>query len=172
MTLRCHLHHPHPTYPDNNCFPLHSILSAMSDRRCCLRMSHGVVAAATHNTHLLQAVQGYDHFRAPEGSTNPLCVLFDQAEIDRWHAMLFANERAAQVDVLHAGVIRARNNAGAAARLCRCPVCGQENLREGRNNLLRCWSCTSHFCYACRTWLRSKVGQHFVGAGACKQHGD
>lgn len=113
----------------------------------------------------MQAITGYEHFK-----DNHFCVLFDQAEIDRWHAMLFANERAAQAEQLQMGVMRGRQAVG--ARLCRCPVCGQENLREGRNNLLRCWSCTSHFCYACRTWLRGKVGLHFVGAKACKQHGD
>lgn len=113
---------------------------------------------------LSQAISGYDHF-----TDNRFCVLFDQAEIDRWHAMLFANERAQDADDRHAAVIRGRHG---GARLVRCPVCGQENLREGRNNLVRCWSCTSHFCCACRAWLRGKVGQHFIGGKACKQHGD
>jgi hypothetical protein len=44
-------------------------------------------------------------------------VLFDQAEIDRWHAMLFANERAAQAEQLQMGVMRGRQAVG--ARLCR-----------------------------------------------------
>lgn len=110
----------------------------------------------------LQAITGYEHFR-----NSQLCNLFDQEEIDRY-AMLFANERALQADALRAQVVQARQHY--AARLCRCPVCGQENLREGRNNLLRCWSCTSHFCYACRSWLRGKVGQHYIGVNACKQH--
>lgn len=105
-----------------------------------------------------------------------MCNLFDQEEIDRWHALLWGNERAQEVEAGHRAVLMGRNAAGGAAqaraRLVRCPVCGQENLREGRVNLLRCWSCNQHFCVACRAWLRGKVGQHYLGTGACKQHGD
>lgn len=32
-------------------------------------------------------------------------------------------------------------------------------------------SCAQHFCAACRTVLRGRVGQHYIGARACKQHG-
>lgn len=58
----------------------------------------------------------------------------------------------------------------AGAQLCRCPVCGQENARQARNNLLRCWACNSHFCAACRGWLRGKVMAHYAPGSACKQH--
>ncbi len=56
-------------------------------------------------------------------------------------------------------------------RLCRCVVCGQENVKQGGNNNVRCWACNCHFCYLCRTWLRNKPGAHF-GPGRCKQHSE
>jgi hypothetical protein len=112
---------------------------------------------------MAQVIPGYEHFRAGG------CQMFDQAEIDRWHAQLLQADRAREVEAGQAMVAMRGGLQG--ARLCRCPVCGQENLREGRNNLLRCWSCSSHWCFACGEWLRGRVGQHFIGARACKQHG-
>lgn len=56
-------------------------------------------------------------------------------------------------------------------RVCHCPGCGQANFSPTRLNLHRCWSCAQHFCAACHTLLRGRVGQHFIGARACKQHG-
>ena len=56
---------------------------------------------------------------------------------------------------------------------CLPPPRPLQNLKEGRNNNIRCWSCNSHFCYLCRTWLRNRPGAHFgTGAGRCKQHTD
>lgn len=96
--------------------------------------------------------------------------------------MLFGNARAVEVEAGHRAVLMQRRHGGGGggpthqnqrASIVRCVVCGQDNLREGRLNLLRCWSCSSHSCVACRTWLRGgKPGQHYIGAGACKQHGD
>jgi hypothetical protein len=44
-------------------------------------------------------------------------------------------------------------------------------LPAGNNNLIACWSCTSRFCYCCRTVLRGRGagGTHF-GPRGCKQH--
>lgn len=90
--------------------------------------------------------------------------------------MLFGNVRAVEVEAGHRAVQMQRHGGGPTHRqrasIVRCVVCGQDNLREGKLNLLRCWSCSSHSCVACRTWLRGKPGQHYIGAGACKQHGD
>ncbi|PNW88202.1 hypothetical protein CHLRE_01g018900v5 [Chlamydomonas reinhardtii] len=114
-------------------------------------------------------IKGYDHFKE-DG-----CELFDQVEIDRWNARwnggLFEAPRRNEVeDNLAALQVARRVGQG---RWCHCVVCGQQNLKEGRNNNIRCWSCNSHFCYLCRTWLRNRPGAHFgTGAGRCKQHTD
>lgn len=112
-----------------------------------------------------QVISGYDHFRESR------CNMFDQEEINRWNAMMMWEGQRAQEVEMGQVLLQVRGNAP-GVQLCRCPVCGQENLREGRNNLLRCWSCNCHFCYTCRQWLRGRVGQHFMGKKACKQHGD
>eukprot|EP00879_Flechtneria_rotunda_P008356 GHRR01008753.1.p1 GENE.GHRR01008753.1~~GHRR01008753.1.p1 ORF type:complete len:156 (+),score=28.10 GHRR01008753.1:2021-2488(+) len=111
-----------------------------------------------------QVIEGYDHFKESK------CNMFDQEEINRWNALMWQNERAREVEMGQV-MMQVRGNAP-GARFCRCPVCGQENLREGRNNLMRCWSCNCHFCYSCKSWLRGRVGQHYIGQSACKQHGD
>ena len=113
-----------------------------------------------------QMITGYEHFRDAEGGG---CILFEQDEVDRWNEMWqvgwAGQERVEGVD---RGMVMAGRP---GARLCRCPVCGQENAKEGNNNLMRCWACNSHFCYACRGWLRQKVGAHYGPGGAgCKQH--
>ncbi len=59
----------------------------------------------------------------------------------------------------------------AGARFSACPTCGQHNLKEGQNNLMRCYACTSCWCYTCRAVLRQKPGLHF-GPSRCKQHTD
>lgn len=109
-----------------------------------------------------RAIEGYDHFR--EGR----CNLFDQQEIDRWNRQMWQQgERAHEVEQ---GQIYVQVMAGRAdVQLCRCPVCGQANARQ-RNNLLRCWACSQHFCAACGAWLRGKVGAHFAIGAPCKQH--
>ncbi|KXZ48729.1 hypothetical protein GPECTOR_25g313 [Gonium pectorale] len=54
-----------------------------------------------------------------------------------------------------------------------CVSCGQPNVKEGRNNDVRCWACHGHFCYLCRAWLHNRPGQHFgTGPGRCHQHTD
>jgi hypothetical protein len=58
----------------------------------------------------------------------------------------------------------------ARPRATRCPGCGQASLRFNRDNLVRCWSCASHYCAACGKQLRGRVGQHFIGADGCRQH--
>ncbi|KAG2444472.1 hypothetical protein HXX76_001224 [Chlamydomonas incerta] len=114
-------------------------------------------------------IKGYDHFKE-DG-----CELFDQAEIDRWNARwnggLFEAPRRNEVEANVAALNIARRIG--QGRWCHCVVCGQQNLKEGGNNNIRCWSCNSHFCYLCRTWLRNRPGAHFgTGAGRCKQHTD
>jgi len=113
-------------------------------------------------------IAGYEHFR--EGG----CRLFEQAEIDRWNAA-FAAEREAegfQVNARQLGGPGAALPPGAQrVRVSHCPACGQATFSANRNNLIRCWSCAQHFCAACHAVLRGRVGQHYIGAGSCKQHG-
>lgn len=40
-----------------------------------------------------QVIEGYDHFRESR------CNMFDQEEINRWNAMMWANERAREVEM-------------------------------------------------------------------------
>jgi E3 ubiquitin-protein ligase RNF14 len=81
---------------------------------------------------------------------------------------------AADVAAARAAARDARRRAMSALRRAAavCPVCGQVNARHrGGANLVRCWSCMSHFCAACRSWLRTRpVAAHFRGKGACPQH--
>lgn len=45
----------------------------------------------------------------------------------------------------------------------------QLNHKMANNNYMKCWSCTSHFCYVCRALLRS-TGTHYKPGMRCKQH--
>lgn len=111
----------------------------------------------------LQVVDGYQHFH--QGS----CQMFEPEEIARWNAMMM-DQRNVEVYERQRRVLVALRRDPDRLRRCRCPVCGQDNVKEGGNNLIRCWACTHHFCYLCRTWLRNKVGAHFSAASGCKQH--
>lgn len=102
----------------------------------------------------LRKINGYDHF----GTT---CMLFEGQEPDAYG---LAEGGAALVQVAH--FLRQQ---GGGVRFCRCPGCGQENAKFGNLNLIRCWACTKHFCYACRARLEGKPGAHF-GPRGCKQH--
>lgn len=127
-----------------------------------------------------KVIHGYEHFR--EGA----CTLFDQAEIDRWNAMMAAREGPAWVDIrqrdipwrpVHAGPrgARAAHDGGAATAAHRrgtCPICGRPNQKGGSNNLMTCAFCRQRYCYLCREPLRGRgPGTHFTGAWArCRQH--
>ncbi|GLC57140.1 hypothetical protein PLESTB_001191700 [Pleodorina starrii] len=118
-----------------------------------------------------KVISGYDHFQQTPGGEGG-CVLFEQQEIDRWNARWQAGGRAVEVEQRGAFVgMLLQHDREVQVRLCHCVVCGQRNIKEGGNNNIRCWSCNSHFCYLCRTWLRTKPGAHF-GPGRCRQHSD
>lgn len=113
-------------------------------------------------------IDGYRHFRTGE------CILFDEAEILRWEAQWEEMQAAARVMAAgmrneFVGETAARQ--GARPRGCFCPQCGQVNHKLGNNNHMQCWSCTSHFCYCCRSVLRGKgAGGSHYGPKGCKQH--
>lgn len=54
--------------------------------------------------------------------------------------------------------------------LAQCPRCRQRNLKAGRNNHIRCWSCNKNFCFLCKGSF-SKLAEHFSATG-CPQHSD
>ncbi|MEW5320281.1 MAG: hypothetical protein WDW38_011363 [Sanguina aurantia] len=108
----------------------------------------------------LSIIEGYDHFGRDS------CSMFDLEEIQRWNAQMqeHAPPREAVAEARHmVGLMR-----DLGARPCFCPRCGQQNVKEGGNNDVRCWACSSHFCYLCRSAF-AKSGAHFR-AGGCKQH--
>jgi len=112
-------------------------------------------------------INGYDHYATSE------CRLFDDEEIRRW------NQQVNRVDRAQARAHEARflaqfvdveqlRNQGRD-----CPRCKAFVVREGKNNHLRCHSCTAHFCARCNEVLPKKnVGQHFGRSGVCPQHSE
>ena len=110
------------------------------------------------------SVVGYDHFRGA-------CALFDQDEIDRWEREMVHGEGVYdRLDVRDARAAIARQD-GHAVTYVRCPACGQQNMKEGRNNDARCWACQCRFCALCGARI-AKGEKHFStkkGVG-CPQH--
>ncbi|KAM0919464.1 hypothetical protein ACQ4PT_008182 [Festuca glaucescens] len=99
-------------------------------------------------------ISGYDHFKGD-------CVVFDQAEIDRWEMQM--NQRQQRQVVAQAQADLFAGDYGYP-----CPTCRQAVPKIGNNNHLYCWSCNQHFCALCRKSVQ-KMSQHF-GPKGCKQH--
>ncbi|XP_071117850.1 E3 ubiquitin-protein ligase RNF14-like [Haliotis cracherodii] len=57
----------------------------------------------------------------------------------------------------------------ARKRVCACPTCGQRNLKNNRNNHIKCWGCKSNFCFLCRKRIVGSVTSHFTSS-VCEQH--
>ena len=53
-----------------------------------------------------------------------------------------------------------------------CPRCRQRNLKEARNNHMKCWSCKADFCYICVKLTGNPVSAHFKPPSTCQQHSD
>lgn len=112
-----------------------------------------------------KSIEGYDHF------ASGACKLFDDEEIRRWnanaHHVLRAEARA------HEARFLAQFLDPKAVRV-HCPQCKAGNVREGRNNHLRCHACQNPFCAKCGMILpKNKPGEHFmIGRGGCPQHSD
>lgn len=110
-------------------------------------------------------IDGYDHFAKSE------CKLFDDEEVRRW------NERMRNVDKATARAQEARflaqfvQPADLWQQARGCPRCKTMNLREGKNNHMRCHSCLTHFCARCLLVLPKKnPGDHFQKDRVCPQH--
>ena len=60
----------------------------------------------------------------------------------------------------------------AQLKLRTCSRCRQRNLKEARNNHIKCWSCKADFCYVCGKLIGTPVSAHFKASGGCQQHSD
>ena len=116
---------------------------------------------------------GYRHF-SPESASACAGALFDGVE--QAGGGMYAQLQRPLVQEQGAAGAGGAVGAGAGGQVhyeqqarARCPSCGQENWRMGRNNHIRCWACTGHFCYCCR--LTIKGTSHFSRKSTCKQHG-
>ena len=63
-------------------------------------------------------------------------------------------------------------NALEGLKLRKCPRCRQRNMKENRNNHMKCWACKSEFCYQCVKLVTNPVSIHYTGSKVCQQHSD
>lgn len=63
-------------------------------------------------------------------------------------------------------------NPDARRRLRMCPRCRQRNMKENRNNHMKCWACKTDFCYQCVKQITPPLSVHFKVAAGCQQHSD
>jgi len=98
-----------------------------------------------------KAITGYEHF------SDRACQLYMHGNED-----VFGREA---VEATMALIKTAHNAAGSelGGFVARCVICGALNVKEGDDNLVRCYMCHTHFCYAC--WCHLPEGQH-----KAKQH--
>ncbi|ELT95569.1 hypothetical protein CAPTEDRAFT_228754 [Capitella teleta] len=120
---------------------------------------HHVVCTNCH-THMCYrcgaAIRGYDHFQSS-------CELFDVDNIPvRNRIQPAINERLIGIQV------ELRVDPMAHERLVQCPRCRQRNMKEARNNHMRCWACRANFCFLCKN-IFVKLQEHFI-MGGCPQH--
>jgi len=106
---------------------------------------------------------GYAHFRNVDGEPGAsACRLFDIEEIER-----FENEMANMR--LQNGFGDDGAPRGRAADIVRCIRCKAANARFDNNNHVRCWSCRTSFCAACRSVV-PRGSDHYGAGSKCKQH--
>lgn len=53
-----------------------------------------------------------------------------------------------------------------------CPRCHQRNMKENRNNHMKCWACKTDFCYQCAKQISSSMSVHYKVTSSCQQHSD
>ncbi|XP_048584299.1 E3 ubiquitin-protein ligase RNF14-like [Nematostella vectensis] len=64
-----------------------------------------------------------------------------------------------------------KNNPGAQLHYKNCGRCKQKNLKQQKNNFMRCWACKTQFCYQCGKTIENGI-KHFVAPSPCSQHSD
>ncbi|CAM0878558.1 unnamed protein product [Alopecurus aequalis] len=99
------------------------------------------------------AISGYDHFKGD-------CVVFDQAELDRWEMQVKQRVQRQTIARVQAALFE--------GEFYPCPTCRQAIPKIGNNNHLYCWSCSQYSCALCRKPVQ-KMTHHF-GPTGCKQH--
>ena len=105
---------------------------------------------------------GYSHYRNVNGEPGvSACQLFDLDAVQAWE-----NEMAALQLGRRGGGERRRER---AADVVRCVRCKAANARFDGNNHVRCWSCNTSFCAACRRVV-GKTSEHYGPGKPCKQH--
>lgn len=97
-------------------------------------------------------ITGYEHFNT-KGST---CDLFPN------ESTVSIPENRRRPPTVEPGVIKSEDYKF-------CPTCRQKNFKYNRNNDVKCWSCTSHFCFLCSKSIKGTL--HFVSSG-CIQHSE
>lgn len=111
---------------------------------------------------------GYAHFGGEK------CQLFEQREIVQWERLNGAARDRHEARVYNQAMFQVMVedvDGQLQMRPVYCRMCGQMNVREGNNNLVRCWACRGYTCAACREPLRSKPGSHFGSKEwQCRQH--
>ena len=61
---------------------------------------------------------------------------------------------------------------GDVASIMCCTRCRQRNLRNGRNNHIKCWSCKTNMCFTCKQTIHGAFSTHYALYMPCQQHGD
>lgn len=117
----------------------------------------------------LETVTDYSHFRVEEGQPATGCQgkLFEGTEMD----MNVADQFGGWIGDQARGAAQGRPLQGRRVTYKRsvCPNCKQMNLKEARQNHIRCWNCRKGYCYLCGQLTNST--KHF-GPKACPQHSD
>lgn len=144
----------------------------------------------THYCHVCHAMGiDYSHFGSEA------CVLFDQEALNEWEQQFNQQlqvriqpfllkklvlgqwrRRSVRISSMsHSSWVEccrlrvARRDEGQQKR---CPTCMTPNMKNHRNNLIRCYVCSSRYCFICQQLLPKKHANQHFGAGRCLQHTD
>ncbi|XP_050400274.1 E3 ubiquitin-protein ligase RNF14 [Patella vulgata] len=104
------------------------------------------------------AINGYDHYK-----TCSLMAPLNPGPLDRGTIRMPA-EGALWIEV------NLQLNPDARSKLIVCPMCKQNNLKNGTNNHMKCWNCKTNFCFLCKTRITGMITTHFNSASPCRQH--
>lgn len=101
----------------------------------------------------------YGHF-----SDNPKCAELITEDVMQTPFRDPTPQKVREIDeaILEGGKAAERN-------VKRCPRCRQRNLRENRNNHIKCWNCKNSFCFLCNELIKPPYTKHFTNT-LCKQH--
>eukprot|EP01102_Stenamoeba_stenopodia_P009167 TRINITY_DN2691_c0_g1_i2.p2 TRINITY_DN2691_c0_g1~~TRINITY_DN2691_c0_g1_i2.p2 ORF type:complete len:133 (-),score=25.15 TRINITY_DN2691_c0_g1_i2:36-434(-) len=105
-----------------------------------------------------EQISGYEHFSNYESGG---CGL--------WVDKIPSIAPALQQDNFFVAQARRTLNPNYAIEAKKCPICRQENIKDGGNNHILCWACGCHWCWMCRQKVE-KTSQHFGPQYPCKQH--